>query len=215
MKVLVTGGEGRLAQKLKSDSGIEYLLPPKSKLDLQNYSSIDTYLQRNKNIEGIILNAIKYVPDFNNTVAEESNFSKSEYNKLRDQSIEGLEINLLPIVQFMATLKNQLKFVILLTTGLNVKLDNNHILYRNSKNAMQDLIYRIIHTEGYESIKAISLHPGHMHDEYTYSTTAKQITAVLKNIHKLESCCTYALYDKTNMYVEKIVDQTTLERIQL
>lgn len=216
MKILVTGGTGKMARHIKSTQDLEFLLPSKRELNVGDYNSVQKYLKENKDIEGIVLNAVQYLPNIGpggniNT----DNFTLEEYTKVKEASIEGLKVNLLPSLQFIYTLKDQLKFIILLSTGLDPILENNYVLYRNSKASIQDLLIRVANLDKHKELKIISLHPGHMHDEYTFTQSAKQVVKFIENLDKMESCQTYGIFDKTKMQTTKIDGYTQLEIIDL
>ena len=54
-----------------------------------------------------------------------------------------------------------------------------------------------------------------MHDEFTFTESAKQVVKFIENLNKMESCQTYAIFDKTKMQATKIDGCTHLETIEL
>jgi len=60
MKILVTGGNGKLPKKLKELNGDKYLTPTKEELNLLDKESIKNFFEHNQDIEGIIFSATLY-----------------------------------------------------------------------------------------------------------------------------------------------------------
>lgn len=205
MKVLVTGGTGRLAKNFISTDKIDFLLPGRLELDLSNFYSIDKYLEDNKDIVGVILNGVEYLPAIEDI---QNNFTNGltldGYDKLSNSLTNGIRINNLAPLQIISKLKDKLKFIIHLSTGLDPIIENKHILYRNSKASTFDLINRVVNTESYKDIKFIGIHPGHMHDSFTYLQSAKQLTKVVENLDRFEKGWIYGIFDKEKMEATKL-----------
>lgn len=203
MKVLVTGGHGRMAEKLQSTDDITFYTPSRAELNLESFDSIDSYLE-NKSIEGLVLNAYHYLPEdvtLDNVRAIENEFSKAA------------KVNILSTVYLYKKLKDSLKFIVLLTTGLDPKFETNYIYYRNSKNNVVDLLERVYYID--KGVKTIFLHPGHMHDEYTYSQSALQLTKFISKIDDLKNLSTYGIFDKDKMQANLLENSRSYQTVEV
>lgn len=206
MKVLVTGGSGRMARHIQSNSKIELKAPSRDDLDLSSYDSIDNYLI-NRSFDGIVLNAYQYLP---------GEVTLDNFKQVDNQFFKSTQVNLLGTLYLMLKLKQSLKFVIFMSTGLDPKIEKQHIFYRNSKAQISDLLERMAYVDS--NIKVVFLHPGHMHDEHTYSQSAKQVVKLIEKVDELDNLGTYAIFDKDKMEATQLANiksYETINRIQL
>ena len=206
MRILVTGGQGRMARHLKSIDNLEFLTPGRDELDLESYDSIDTYLQ-DKTIDGLILNAYKYLP---------GQLNVENFRTVDKEFLKAVQVNLLSSLYLYNKLKDSLKFIIFLSTGLDPQHETQHIFYRNSKASVSDMLERLAYCEG--GVKTIFLHPGHMHDEYTYSQSALQLTKLVLKVEELKNLGTYGIFNKDKMeatLLANIKSYQTIGRVEL
>lgn len=187
MRILVTGGKGRMARHLKSIDGLEFYTPGRDELDLESYDSIDKYLE-DKSIDGLILNAYQYLPGQVNI---------ENFRTIDKEFLKATQVNLLSTLYLYNKLKDSLKFIIFLSTGLDPQHETQHIFYRNNKASVSDMLERLAYCE--DGVKTIFLHPGHMHDEYTYSQSASQVTKLVLKMEELKNLGTYGIFNKDKM----------------
>jgi hypothetical protein len=203
MNILVTGGHGRMAKKLKSTEDLKFYLPSRAELNLESFDSINNYLE-NKKIDGLVLNAYHYLPGdvtIDNIKVIENEFSKAA------------KVNILSTVYLYKKLKDNLKFIILLTTGLDPEFETNYIYYRNSKSNLVDLLERTYHID--KQVKTVFLHPGHMHDDYTYNQSALQLTKFISKIDDLKNLNTYGIFDKDKMQANLLENSRSYETVEI
>lgn len=187
MNILVTGGNGRMARHLKSTDNTTFFTPHRKDLDLESYESIDNYLHE-KNIDGLVLNAFQYLP---------GEVTLDNFKAVDREFHRATQVNLLGTLYLYLKLKHNLKFIIFLSTGLDPEFETNHIFYRNNKANVSDLLERISYLE--KKVKTIFLHPGHMHDDFTFEQSAIQVTKLIENIDKFKDLGTYGIFDKDKM----------------
>ena len=206
MKVLITGGTGRMAKHIQSTPTTVLETPSKGNLDLSSYDSIDKYLI-NRSFDGLVLNAYQYLP---------GEVTLDNFRHVDNQFLKSTQVNLLGTLYLLLKLKQSLKFVVFMSTGLDPKIEKQHIFYRNSKAQISDLLERITYVG--DSPKVIFLHPGHMHDEYTYTQSAKQVVKLIEKIDELDNLGTYAIFDKDKMEATQLANiksYETINRLQL
>lgn len=207
MNILVTGGNGRMARHIKSSATVNYLLPGRQELDLGSFNSIDNYLQ-GKQIDGIILNGYEYPPT--------NEITLENIREFKDRFENSNRANTLGTLYLYLKLKNNLKFMFFLTTGLNPEKEPNFIFYRNSKASVADMLKRITFKD--KKVKVVFIHPGHMHDDYTFKQSALQFEKLVEKVDTLENLACYAIFDKDKMKarkLESIFSYNTLETIEL
>jgi len=192
VNILVTGGNGRLAQKLRSTPDFNFLTPSREELNLSSYSSIDKFLEE-KTVDGLILNAFHYLP---------SDIDLNNIKSFNEGFIESTKVNLLSTLYLYLKLNHNLKFIVFLSTGLDPIHESNHIFYRNSKAAVSDLLERLWYRD--QKIKTIFVHPGHMHDDYTFSMSALQLVNLVSKIDELKNLTTYGIFDKDKMQAQEL-----------
>lgn len=215
MNILVTGGNGRMARHFESTDKLTYYLPSRQELDLSSLDSIDNYLNSNalkglldsRPIQGLVLNAFHYPP------------GKVELDSIRkhyDSFLNATKVNLLATIYLYKKLKENLKFIIFFTTGLNPKSELSHIYYRNSKLSIIDLLERISYSD--TEIKTLLVHPGHMHDEYTFKQSTLQVTKMIENLDEFKHLGHYGIFDKDKMEyreLESLTSYNTVKTIKL
>lgn len=206
MNVLVTGGNGRMARHLKSNDNLTYYSPGRDEMELGSYDSIDEYLE-NKNIDGLVLNAFQYLP---------GEVTLENFRHVDKDFLKATQVNLLSTLYLYLKLKNSLKFIIFLSTGLDPVHETNHIFYRNNKANLGDLLQRINCVE--EKVKTVFVHPGHMHDDYTFKQSAVQVTKMIENLDRFKNLGTYGIFEKDKMEyreLESIKSYHTLNTFEL
>lgn len=194
MKVLVTGGKGRLASRLVSTTTVEFVKPSREELNLESFDSIDKFLSLH-NIDGLVLNAFQYLP---------GEVTIENIRNINQEFIKATQVNLLGTLYLYLKLKDKLKFLIFLSTGLDPKREINHIYYRNNKAFVSDLLERISYKDN--NVKTVFLHPGHMHDDYTFNQSALQLTKVIEKIDSFENLGTYGIFNKDKMEATKLAN---------
>lgn len=206
MNVLVTGGNGRMARHIVSSDTVKYLTPTREELNLELYTSVDNYL-KDKIVDGLILNAFQYLPG--EVTLDNFKFVEKEF-------IKATQVNLLSTLYLYLKLKSNLKFIIFLSTGLDPEHESNHIFYRNFKANVSDLLERLYYQD--KLVKTIFLHPGHMHDDFTFSQSALQVSKLVDKIDQLDNLSTYGIFDKDKMQASKLANiksYQTIETLQL
>lgn len=201
MNILVTGGNGRMARYIESTEDINFYTPGREELDLNSYDSIDKYLI-SKKIDGLILNGYQYLP---------GELTLDNFRNVTDQFIKATQVNLLSTLYLYEKLKETVKFIIFLSTGLDPEHETQHIYYRNSKASVSDMLERLAYTNN--KVKTVFLHPGHMHDEYTYSQSAKQLIKLVCKIDSLDNLGTYGIFDKDKMQATKLANIKSYQNI--
>lgn len=201
MNILVTGGNGRMARHIQSTDKCTFFKPTREELNLESYDSIDAYLE-GKNIEGLILNAFQYLP---------GQLTLDTFRTLDSEFLKATQVNLLSTLYLYRKLENSLKFIIFLSTGLDPKHENQHIFYRNNKNTVSDMLERLSYSEN--KVKTIFLHPGHMHDDFTFTQSALQVTKLAEKIDELDNLGTYGIFDKEKMRATKLASIKSYDTI--
>lgn len=206
MNVLVTGGNGRMARHLKSNDNLTYYSPGRDEMDLGSYDSIDEYIS-DRQIDGIVLNAFQYLP---------SELNLDIFKAVEHEFLRATQVNLLATLYMYLKLKDNLKFIILLSTGLDPVHETNSIYYRNNKANLGDLLERIYYVD--KKVKTIFVHPGHMHDDYTFKQSAIQVTKMIENLDRFKNLGTYGIFEKDKMEyreLESIKSYHTLNTFEL
>jgi len=206
MNVLVTGGNGRMARHLESNNNITYYSPGRDEMDLASYDSIDSYIL-DKQIDGLVLNAFQYLP---------SELNLDIFKAVEHEFLRATQVNLLATLYMYLKLKDNLKFIVLLSTGLDPVHETNSIYYRNNKANLGDLLERIYYVD--KKVKTIFIHPGHMHDDYTFKQSAVQVTKMIENLDKFKNLGTYGIFEKDKMEyreLESIKSYHTLNTFEL
>lgn len=201
MNILVTGGNGRMARHFKSSDNIVFFTPHREDLNLESYDSMDTYLE-NKNIDGLVLNAFQYLP---------GEVTLENFRHVDKDFHRATQVNLLSTLYLYLKLKNSLKFIIFLSTGLDPVHETNHIFYRNNKASVSDLLERIAHLE--KKVKTLFLHPGHMHDDFTFEQSAVQVTKMIENLDKFKDLGTYGIFEKDKMEYRELANIKSYETL--
>lgn len=212
MNILVTGGNGRMAKHFKSTDKIKFLTPGREELDLASQDSIDSYLKKQTPInfpaiDGILLNAVGYPP---------GKIDIFNFNGVTESFLNAAKVNLIATIHLYKRLEHQLKFIALMTTGLDPETELSSPYYRNSKMAVADLLTRLSFSE--TKIKTLFIHPGHMHDDYTFKQSALQVSKMFENIDKLKHLGHYGIFNKDKMEcreLESLISYQTKDIIKL
>ena len=203
MNILITGGNGRMARHLKSTDNTTFYTPHRTELNLESYDSIDNYLQ-GKEINGLVLNAFQYLP---------GKVTIETFKQQSEQFFKATQVNFLATLYMYLKLKDNLKFIIFLSTGLDPVRESNHIFYRNNKANVADLLERMSHLE--KKVKTIFLHPGHMHDDFTYTQSAMQVTKMIENIDKFKDLGTYGIFEKDKIEYRELKNIKSYETLNV
>jgi len=203
MNVLVTGGNGRMARHLESTDKITFLKPNREELDLTSLDSIDNYISAHT-IDGILLNAVHYPP------------GKIDLNNFRGQAesfFNATKVNLVATIYLYKKLQDSLKFISLMTTGLDPETALSHPYYRNSKMAVADMLVRLSYSD--EVVKTFFIHPGHMHDDYTYKQSALQVAKMIEDTDKFKHLGHYGIFNKDVMQCKELYSLTSYDTVEI
>ena len=174
MKVLVTGGKGKIASNIHSRDSINFLKPGREMLDLGETNSILKYTESNPDVDGIILNGWQFHSDV---------FNKWGSMSLdNDNYLENLEwvpgkwqqhtmINYFSSQLLLRRYYKSLKFIFFLNTDTS---NRKYHHYSNEKLMVNDLFCRLTKETFFKHIKYISAVPSAMVD--------KHLTGVGKNL---------------------------------
>lgn len=192
MKLLITGGEGKLAKKFKKVYGENCLNPSKSELNLLDASSIIDYYNNNKDINGILLNATLYPSSF---------YQFDDY--FNEDVISGF-INSFKLVaignqQLINLYKDKIKFVINVSSGATYKKRpyGDHFGYKLVKTISNFVIeeYSVNKNNLYDNIKLITVNPSHMETGEQYESQANLLFDIIKNIDECKTGYEYYPHD--------------------
>ncbi len=203
MNVLITGGNGRMARHIESTDKITFLKPNRQELDLASLDSIDNYLNTHT-VDGILLNAVHYPP------------GKIDLNNFRGQAesfFNATKVNLVATIYIYKKLQDNLKFISLLTTGLDPETELSSPFYRNSKMAVADMLVRLSYSD--KKIKTFFIHPGHMHDDYTYKQSALQITKMIEDTDRFKNLGHYGIFNKDVMQCKELYSLTSYNTVEI
>ena len=185
MKILVTGGNGRFATKLKQQTPDLYYTPGKETLNLLNSESIKNYASLVSEVDGIILNGNMGSPEPNDWF---------DVNQI--ESFKKLfDFNIIAPTQLIQQYLPNLKFVIALSTGLILKKDRFGELYPYvfGKELLTNHIFRLSCQEKYKHIKMFSLNPGPMRNDEEYEYHSKLMYDIVHNLEKYENGEMYSI----------------------
>ena len=183
MKILVTGGNGKLPKKLKELNGDKYLTPTKEELNLLDKESIKNFFEHNQDIEGIIFSATLYPGQ--DMIHTEDWFNDDNLKIIND----SFNLNYTAIGQLIHLYKDKLKFVIGLTTGMIDHSSQNQCcpLYILGKEVMKNTIERFSYNLQLRHIKMFNLNPGPMNDSDEYHKHSIILDNMTNNIDKINS----------------------------
>ena len=159
MKIIIKGWKSKLAKKFKKVYGENCLNPSKSELNLLDVNSIINYYNKNKNIDGILLNATLYPSNF------------YEFDEFFNEHVINDFINSFKLVaignqQLINLYKDKLKFIINISSGATYKKRpyGDHFGYKLVKTISNFVIeeYSVNKNNLYNTIKLITVNPSHM-----------------------------------------------------
>lgn len=185
MKILVTGGDGRFAQKLKNENPNLYLTPNKNELNLSDPMSIKKYGSIISEVDGIILNANLPGP-------EPQDYSDlSQVKPFKDM----FNFYVLATTQLIEQYSPNLKFVIGLSTGLVARRDRvgHSYAYVFGKDLLTNHIFRLSCLDKYKHIKMFNINPGPMMDDEGYEHHAKLMYDIIHDYEKYEDGEMYSI----------------------
>lgn len=188
MKILVTGGDGRLAKKLKSKNSDVFITPSKTELDLLNPNSIKDIVSMYPNVNGIILNATIRYNELDSLTTDDW-FDVEVNNRL----IEIFRLNVLASSQLTYSYQNSLKFVIGLTTGYiepksHIDCCESYIL---GKDMLSSHLYRL--SNKFKDTTILTINPGPMRNEGDFDYNANTLIKLIENINECESGKSYEI----------------------
>jgi hypothetical protein len=192
MKILITGGDGKLAKKFKKVYGENCLNPSKSELNLLDKSSIINYYNNNKNIDGILLNATLYPSNF------------YEFDEFFNEHVINDFINSFKLVaignqQLINLYKDKVKFIINISSGATYKKRpyGDHFGYKLVKTISNFVIeeYSVNKNNLYDNIKLITFNPSHMETGEQYESQATLLLDIIKNINECKTGYEYYPHD--------------------
>ena len=170
MKILITGGGGKLAneiKRVKTTHDITYA--DKSQLNLSYFThrrQINNFC-KNKYFDIVIGNANKY---------QAENVEEGTFN------FEGPEVTL-GHSYLITKLEKKPKFYINFTTTLS--MIDEYYFYRAVKTFNEDYFYRFFKSK-YPNIKYFNIHPGHIDDENNRISASKLLFKFIDNIESYD-----------------------------
>ena len=191
MKILVTGGNGKFAQALKNQNPDLYYTPGKSELNLLDVNSILNFYNKNRDIDGILLNATMYPSNF------------YQFDDFFDENIINNFINSFKLVaignqQLINLYKDKVKFVINISSGATYKKKpyGDHFGYKLVKTISNFVLeeYSVNKQKIYDNIKFIIFNPSHMETLEQYESQAKLLFSIVKNINECKTGYEYYPY---------------------
>jgi hypothetical protein len=192
MKLLITGGDGKLAKQFKKIYGENVLNPPKSELNLLDANSIINYYNNNKNIEGILLNATLYPSSF---YEFEDYFNENIINNF----INSFKLVAIGNQQLINLYKDKLKFIINISSGATYKKKpyGDNFGYKLVKTISNFIIeeYSVNKQKTYDNIKLITFNPSHMETIEQYDSQANLLSNIIKNINECKTGYEYYPYN--------------------
>jgi hypothetical protein len=192
MKLLITGGDGKLAKQFKKIYGENVLNPPKSELNLLDANSIINYCNNNKNIEGILLNATLYPSSF---YEFEDYFNENIINNF----INSFKLVAVGNQQLINLYKDKLKFIINISSGATYKKKpyGDNFGYKLVKTISNFIIeeYSVNKQKTYDNIKLITFNPSHMETIEQYDSQANLLCNIIKNINECKTGYEYYPYN--------------------
>lgn len=162
MKVLYTGGNGKLANQLKTlKTTLDIHYPSKAECNLLSIDSIQTYTNKNSQFDIVITGANQFPGGI-------------EYVNCASFDIPAKHLVLIE------KLKKKPKYFINLTTGL-AQVDE-YYLYRAQKGYAEDLYVRYFGYDHNKETHFINFFPGHIDSEILRNTIALKFLEMLENI---------------------------------
>lgn len=184
MRLLITGGNGKLAKKFKELNGDIVLNPSKEELNLLDTNSILKFYENHKDVDGIILNATLYPSSFH------------EFHEFFDINILNNLIDAFKLVaignqQLINLYKENIRFVINVSSGAtnNKRPYGDHFGYKLVKTISNFVIeeYSVNKNKSYDNIKLITFNPSHMEYEKEYESQAELLTKMVNQIDKFKT----------------------------
>lgn len=162
MKVLYTGGNGKLANQLKTlETSLDIYYPSKEECNLLSINSIQEYTKKNSEFDIVITGANQFPGDI-------------EYVNCASFDIPAKHLVLIE------RLKRKPKYFINLTTGL--QQTDEHYLYRAQKGFAEDLFIRYFGYTHNKETHFINFYPGHIDSETLRIIIATKFIEMLENI---------------------------------
>jgi len=185
MKILVTGGDGKFAQKLKNENPDLYLTPGKNELNIIDPMSIKNYGSVVSEVDGIILNANMGAPE------PQDWFDDGQVKPFRDM----FDFYVVSTTRLIEQYAPNLKFVIGLTTGMVARKDRigHSYPYIFGKELLTNHIFRLSCQDKYKHIKMFNINPGPMMDDEGYEYHSKLMYDVVHNLEKYEDGELYSI----------------------
>jgi len=181
-KILITGGQGKLAKKFKEAYGDLILNPSKQELNLLDSQSIIDYYNANKDVDGLVLNATLYPSDFDR-------FQKFFDTNILNQFIDSFKLVAVGNQQLINLYKENIKYVVNVSSGItfNKKPLGMHFGYKLQKTISNFIIEEYSIREQYSHIKMITLNPSHMEADEHYEKESKLLFDIIQNIDQFKS----------------------------
>ena len=167
-KVLYTGGNGKLANQLKTvKTSLDISYPSKAECNLLSIDSIQAYTNKNSEFDIVITGANQFPGIIEHFNCESFNLPAKH-------------------LVLIEKLKTKPKYFINLTSALHQtyakKNDEEHYLYRAQKGYAEDLYVRYFRLKHNKETHFINLYPGHIDDEILRNTIAIKFVEMLENI---------------------------------
>lgn len=182
-KIIITGGNGKLAKKFKQAYSNLVLNPSKEELNLLDSKSIiDYYNGNNEDIDGLVLNATLYPSDFDR-------FQKFFDVNILNQFVDSFKLVAIGNQQLINLYKDKIKYVVNVSSGItfNKKPLGMHFGYKLQKTISNFIIEEYSIREQYSHIKFITLNPSHMETDEHYEKESKLLFDIIQNIDQFKN----------------------------
>ena len=181
MRVLVTGGKGKIASNIHNTKNITFLKPGREELDLNSVNSILSY---NEDIDGLIINGWKFHSDVFNKWGHLSLENGDWIEKLKllpdswkDNQMVNYTSNQILLRKYYTTLK----FIMFFNTDTS---NRKYHHYSNEKLMVNDLFCRLTKEPYFKHIKYISAVPSAMIDKHLEGV-GRNIVNMIENLDTL------------------------------
>ena len=194
MKVLVTGGRGKIASSINNTDSLNFLKPGREELDLSETSSILEYTESNPDVDGIILNGWQFHGDY-----FDAGGSMSLGNDNYLEKLEGLigkwqqhtMVNYFSSQLLLRRYYKSLKFIMFFNTDTS---NRKYHHYCNEKLMVNDLFCRLTKETYFEHIKYISAVPAAWEDKHLIGV-GKNLADMIGKLDTLQTRKQYFVND--------------------
>jgi len=166
MRVLVTGGKGKIASNIHSTDNITFLKPGREELELNSTESILNFTDREKDIDGLVINGWVFHSDMFNEWGLMSLKNDDYLDKLSwlpGKFQNHTQVNYFANQLLLRRYYKSLKFIMFFNTDTS---NRKYHHYSNEKLMINDLFCRLTKEPFFNHIKYISAVPSAMVPEH-------------------------------------------------